>query len=1129
MLSSRKVLEPQSLHGSTTRTILSSQSRTCHRPPSSLFSIRRDFSWGSKHKNTTSRAGKVCKGFGTQDLAGKDMTRKQLYRSTLWGNHHLRQYLPRYVPIQEWRFSSSWGRKSKTHSSSRSNAEANQEEEEKDWYTRWEKQKLRQYDDFMKKVEHDPYTALFGKTWLNFSGEGTEPKAARTPSPSSPKESSAPKNEKTTENWPSKSKPSSTKVSETKDNCGRQSKSETRTIQEHDHEYEIDPITNRKVLKKSAPPMSKVERNKPQIKDVGKTFRISIKRWNLVSPTPLDPRFIIADQAQPLLNSCPPSRDTPRPKLDCGNGWLAQEGFGNFKESKADVELTPQIHDAKPNTTVTKIESALDRHLSTKSTNGKNDRPQLLYKPEENKVEDVDLLRPSDVRASAGLRGNSPKETDVDKQARRQKLEKDYESRSFNRESQLAVEAESKKLVQKREVWPGEKNSGPELRFGSWLKGTLQDTKIRDKDTSKSAPAAWEIGLSDARGFDPVSVDQNPDSMLVSKTKLASEPSNAVASEAQAEARDKASKLKAQIVPFKAKLDVMKADYEALRQQWLQETRRLREKAAKKEEEMKAQRIAKRARDIHEEEIKNQKLAMEALEMRSSDGSINVARTALGKGTGNDDGEKPAPRRLQSFLPGEGDMASNVHEFAGRDRWYKRKAPHAMDAKDVEMDAKLQQIATDRALIREVRGIYEDTYGTIDTKHRQTHVLSTPSIESSGHPITSLSGRVALHAQLPSNGLGESQSSDTLEIIQKLFDQLREAQSLIQDYRSQTKQALGPSDPNTNMFKTSSAFERCVKQIVTTSGQLARVRPGDMMAQRYEEAIAATNSNIPTINSPLSTTAPKSTNVEIQKATKLNTYCILAYDSTTQKVSSAEATTLAPFSNEESLLPLDALNRLSNPGKFLPHVMSLGDKGYEPVSGTHSILVFKKETTPQKLAETKKTDAMKEPNPVPNLLDHLPVVSDNSIGNWAGNGSFDPITEENIAKYGLTQSDRIGAEQQKVKEAQKQAVEKMDKEEQKVEEARKTAMDGIEKGEQPFEEGSSASPSHRTSHKVHRQETVFSGSRQGRWVDNSVKHKKNKRTAGRRRKSVKRMLMAGAFTAACCYCVGVASEMMQSR
>ncbi|CAD6565871.1 MAG: hypothetical protein ASARMPREDX12_003662 [Alectoria sarmentosa] len=1135
MLSSRKALEPQSLHGSTTRTILLSQSRTCHRPPPSLFAIHREFSWGSKHKNTSSRAGKVCKGFGIQDLAGKDMPRKQLYRSTLWGHHHLRQYLPRYAPIQEWRFSSSWGRKSETHSSSRSNAEAKQEED--DWYTRWEKQKLRQYDDFMKKVEHDPYTALFGKSWLNFSGEGTEPKAARTPSPRTPKEPSAPKNERTTENWPSNSKPSSTKVSETRDISGRQSKSETRPVQEHDHGYEIDPITNRKVLKKSAPPVSKVERHKPQIKDVGKAFEISIKRWNLVSPTPLDARFIIADQAQPLSSSYPPSRDTPRPKPDRGNGWLAQEGFGNFKESKADVKPTPQTHDAKQNITVTKIESALDRHLSRKSTNGKNDRPQLLYKPEENKAEDVDLLRPSDVRASAGLRGNSPKETDVNKQARRQKLEEDYESRSFDRESQLAVESESKKLVQKREVWPGEKNSGPELRFGSWLKGTLQDTKIRDKDASKGTPAAWEIGFSDARGFDPVSVDQNPDSTLASKTKLASEPSNAVAPEAQAEARDKTSKLKAQIVPFKAKLDVMKADYEALRQQWLQETRRLREKAAKKEEEMKAQKFATRARDIHEEEIKTQKVAMEAMEMRSSDGSINVARTALGKGTGNDDGEKPAPRRLQSFLQGEGDMASNVHEFAGRDRWYKRKAPHAMDAKDVEMDAKLQRIATDRALIREVRGIYEDTYGTIDTKHRQTHALSAPSIESSGHPITSSSGRVVLHAQLPSNtagikeysqGLGESQNSDTLEIIQRLFGQLREAQSLIQDYRSQTKQALGPSDQNTNTFKTSSAFERCVKQIVATSGQLASVRPGDMMAQRYDEATAATNSNIPTINSPLSTTAQKSTKVEIQKATKLNTYCILAYDSTTQKVNSAEATTVAPFSNEESLLPLDALNRLSNPGKFLPHVMSLGDKGYEPVSGTHSILVFKKEITPQELAETKKTDAMKEPNPFRNLLDHSPVVSDNSIGNGVGNWPFDPITEEDVEKYRLTQSDGIGAEQQKVKEAQKQAAEKMDKEEQKVEEARKTAMDGIEKGEQPFEEDASASPSHRSSDKVHRQETVFSGSRQGRWVDSSVKHKKSKRTAGRRRQNVKRMLMAGAFTAACCYCVGVASEMMQS-
>ncbi|KAF6234558.1 hypothetical protein HO173_007183 [Letharia columbiana] len=1085
MLSSRKALEPRSVQVSTTRIILLSQVRTGS--SSSFFSsFHRQFSWGSEHKNITSRSGKVCKGFSTQDFAGKDVTHKQLYRSTFWGNRHLRRYLPRYASIQEWRFSSSWGKKPETLSSSKNKAEAS--EEEGDWYTRWEKQKSRQYEDFIRKVEHDPYTALFGKSWLNFSGETSEPKVARNPSPSTLKEGSVSKNEKTPEEWPSKSRSSSTKISENKDICGRQSTSETMPSQEHHQEYDIDPITNRKVLKTSASQVSSVGHIKPQVKDVEKASEMFFKRWNFVSPTLLDRPFIMVEHAQSLSNSYPPSKDTPPLKPHNGNGWLAQEGFGNFQEPKVDAQPILKSHGVKSNITATKIESALDRHLRSKGTNEKenNDRPQLQYKPKENKTDDVDLLRPSDVRASAGLRGNSLKETDVDKQARRQKLEKNYESRSLDNGSLLAGEAESNKLVQKREARPAEKSTATELRFASWLKGTLQDAELSDQEVSKGTSAVGVNELSDVRASDPVYVDQAPNSKPVSRDEPVSESSNAVASEAQAEARDKASKLKAQIVPFKAKLDAMKADYDSLRQQWLQETRRVKEKAAKKEEEVvKAQKVAKKAREIHEEEIKTQKVAMEAMEMRSGHGSTNTAKTAFAKGMGNDDGEKPAPRRLQSFLQGEGDMASNVHEFAGRDRWYKRKAPHAMDAKDVEMDAKLQKLATDRALIREVRGIYEDTYGTIDTKHRQPHVLSSPLPEPSGQSIAS-SGNAALHAQLassaasiikPARGLDKLQISDALKIIQKLFGQLREAQSNIHEYRCQTKQALGPSDQNTSVFETPSAFEESVTQIVRTSGQLARVGAGGTIGQGSVEAIAAADSKEPTINRPLSMTATKSTNLEIREAKKLNTYCILAYDSATQKVKSAEATMLAPFSKEQSLLPLDALNRVSNPGKFLPHVMSLRDKGYEPVSGTSNILVFKKEVAPQELAEIKKAD------------------------------------------------------QQKVKEAEKQAVEKIEREE---EQARKTAVDGIKNKEQPFEEAqrqqstSSASPSHTSSDKVRRQETVFSGSRPGRWVDHSVKPKKSKRAAVRRRKTMNRMFMAGAFTAACCYCVGVASEMMHS-
>ena len=1132
MLSSCKTLDSRSLQSSASRTILLSQPGTSHRSSASLFSLRREFAWGPKNKDTTTGTEIICKGFSTQDLSGKALARKQLYPSALWGNHHLRRYLPRYAPVQEWRFSSSWGKKPETPSNLRNKTEAKEEE---DWYTRWEKHKLRQYNDFMEKVEQDPYAALFGKSWLSFGGENTEPRAARMSSDYSFKDKSTPKNERAPGNWPSTSKFSSTNFLKNRDVGGRRPNDETMPIQEHDQEYEIDPITNRKVWKASTSPMSTSGHTKPQVKDGETSFESFIGRRDLASSTPLDHRFITLERAQVLSRSNPPSKDTPPLKPHESKGWLAQEGFGNFQGPKSDAQPTLQTHNSKPNTTATKIESALDRHLSSKSTGGKkkSNCPQL-QQPEENTREDVDLLRPSDVRASAGLRGNSPKETHTDKQARRKKLEENYESCLLDRRSHLVGESTSTKLMQKGEDRPEERDTSPELRSGSWLKGTLQVAEPKSKDVSKGTSAVWVNEPSDARDFDPVSIDQTSDSISLSKTGSVSESSSAVGSEAQDEVIGKANKLKAQVVPFKAKLDAMKADYDCLRQQWLLEIRMLQENAAKKED-MKAQKIAGRAREIHEEEIKTQKVAMEAMEMRGSNTTTNTGKTTLARGVENDDQEIPTPRRLQSFLQGEGDMASNVHEFAGRDRWYKRKAPHAMDAKDAELEAKLQKVARDRALIREVRDIYEETYGTIDTKHRQPTILPIRPVDNSGQPITSPPGTGARHTRLPSSaagitecprGLSKSQISDALVIIQKLFGQLRETQSVIQDYQSQEKQALDPNNQDSNTFKTPLAFEKSVAQLLWTSRQLARV------SQDSIEPTVAANPKNPTVNSPPSTAAPMAVNLEDQKAKKLNNYSVLAYDSVTESVKSVEATTLEPFSMEESLSPLDALNRLSNPGKFLHHVMSLGIKGYEPVAGTTSILVFKKKVTPQDLAGIKKTDVMQEPSPVYNSLDHSPVVADDSVGTQRGSVSFDHTSEEDIDECHQGQIRKLEAEQQNAEDPQKQAVEKIERKPEKMEEASKTATDSILKERLPFEEAheqhlaSSASPSHTFSDTVHRQETVFSGSRQGRWVDHSVKFKRSKRAAARRRKTMKRIFMAGAFTAACCYCVGVALEMM---
>jgi hypothetical protein len=70
-------------------------------------------------------------------------------------------------------------------------------------------------------------------------------------------------------------------------------------------------------------------------------------------------------------------------------------------------------------------------------------------------------------------------------------------------------------------------------------------------------------------------------------------------------------------------------------------------------------------------------------------------------------------------------------------------------------------------------------------------------------------------------------------------------------------------------------------------------------------------------------------------------YKILAYDPTMQSISTAETTSVVHDSSG-SLTPAEVLLRLSNPAKFFPHFQPLQSEGYEIVSGSGDVLVFRK-------------------------------------------------------------------------------------------------------------------------------------------------------------------------------------------
>ncbi|KAK1658222.1 hypothetical protein BDP55DRAFT_759199 [Colletotrichum godetiae] len=96
-----------------------------------------------------------------------------------------------------------------------------------------------------------------------------------------------------------------------------------------------------------------------------------------------------------------------------------------------------------------------------------------------------------------------------------------------------------------------------------------------------------------------------------------------------------------------------------------------------------------------------------------------------------------------------------------------------------------------------------------------------------------------------------------------------------------------------------------------------------------QEAVAAAESE--GVVSSTTTQAPRQPTI----------YKILAYDPTMQAINTAETASVVPDS-ATPLTPAEVILRLSNPTKFFPYFSTLQKEGYEIVSGSGDVLVFRK-------------------------------------------------------------------------------------------------------------------------------------------------------------------------------------------
>jgi phage host-nuclease inhibitor protein Gam len=78
-------------------------------------------------------------------------------------------------------------------------------------------------------------------------------------------------------------------------------------------------------------------------------------------------------------------------------------------------------------------------------------------------------------------------------------------------------------------------------------------------------------------------------------------------------------------------------------------------------------------------------------------------------------------------MQGEGDFCPNVVKFAGSEMWYKQ--PSSSPRSSVQDAAKMEQKSCEKSLVSEVRSIYETAYGPIDVQHRQPRNARVTALE----------------------------------------------------------------------------------------------------------------------------------------------------------------------------------------------------------------------------------------------------------------------------------------------------------------------------------------------------------------------------------------------------------------
>ncbi len=939
-----------------------------------------------------------------------------------------RRSIDRHLSGHGWRLSNSWARPGYGFGESSppwKNALKPSEHRKDNLYTYFQSQYKaaeKEFDDFKRRVDDDPYGMLFGyTTWESGRKDHTGNKGYNTNSnwevaKSSEEDvtmkDSAPDN--VANNLAQEPKPQPSSYSETKPSVQKEI---------HVEDFVFDPISMRNVPKISyaqAPNTAdKTEFSKSEFSSPLKTA---------VTATPNEVETVSPFHPSADVSSKMPSSSVFGDESQTAGArehtqdWLVQEGFGarnpRLTGFKSGSNSEPHIQDIylKPS----KIETALDRHLRIQrqrlAENSKSKKQATLkYKSEEETAEDVDLLRASDVRTSAGLSARLPKETAKEKHDRRSALENDYEMRSQSLDAQMAEEL------------------------------TPQNAQLTKKFDEPSPPTG--VGSeSRPQQFSQRKFETN-EKIAVENSLEAGVHAQGVATEVTKSLSDEDEKI--HIFP------------------------------------------------LHHSPASSE-----------GEGPMNVHNPAdIGKCW-----ERSRHARGQSELESQPTTenrvsdqgAVNIHDATDIGRYWE----WSRHAREQQFEPQHQPTTKGRASDQGVVNIPQVQLGVINPQHLQSarqleredmgqhapNSIDQGSMKSSLRilPTASVPHEISSNpsAKYPNS---EDQETDRLEVIRitrKLINELRQTQRLFQSLRRQYQKKYPDAAIPINLIQSSKAYEQNFMQ--TLRGAWEIFKSGVESPNPVEDAIRTTGTSTTSVppardDNGINLVAKPTVPEESTPATP-SLYRILAYDPTIQRVSAAKIT--SPSMDEKTLNLLETLSKLTAPAKFLPHLAALQKSGYELVSTSPTVLIFKK-VRPGKTSTTHPTEdasvvAARYPRHT-NPIDGTTTPT----GNFASPTGF---VNHDAPTLPPSEDDRPIP---------------------------------------PHHEWSSRNVNGDT---VHRQEEVFSNSR-APWQDHHrgedsssirAKSKSKQRKWARRKRVFKRMFWGGFLAAGCCYTVGVASGILKA-